>query len=212
MRAKHLLFAVVMLFAVNNVQAQLELGAKLGAGTHWILGTQLKGYERVMPHPGFYGGITASYLFDDISLQTELLFITKGHDDRSYQDGKYRRELYYLQLPVFFGWKASKRSTIMMGPEFAYLLSSKKTTDGVAEDGTDDCYRFNVGLAIQYNMMITEHIGLDIKIYAALNRTFSVPYRSIDDPTHPNVWVEHADKGHNAGITLGFCYKFQAGK
>lgn len=201
-----------MLIAAGNVQAQLELGAKAGVGTHWILGTQMKGYERVMPHNGFYGGITAGYLFDDLSLQTELLFITKGHSDRSYQDGKYNRELYYLQIPIFIGWHPSERSTLMFGPELGFLLKSTKTTDGVSEDGTDDCYRFNAGLAFQYNFMFSEHFGLDVKIYAALNRTFKVPYRSIDDPTHPNVWTEHTDKGHNAGITLGLCYKFQASR
>ena len=202
MKARHLIMTGLLLLTGISASAQMELGVKCGFGASWIPHTQLIGYERIMPHNGFSGGLVADYLFDYVSLQAELLYAAKGHSDRSYQDGKYSRDLNYLNLPLYCGYRITDRMTIMAGPELGYLLSCDVRQDDDKWDGKSDCYPFNIGIAAQFNFMITDHFGFDVKGYYGLSKTFSVPYTTPDG-------VEHEDKGRNAGFQISLCYKFE---
>lgn len=201
LKAKHFILTAVLMLICNGASAQFELGFKGGFAAGWIPGTQLIGYEKVMPHNGFYVGAIADYLFDNITLQAELTYAAKGHSDRSQQDGKYSRDLRYLQLPLYLGYRINPRLTVLAGPELGLLLTAKVTQDEIKWDGKADCHPFNVAIAAQFNYMVSDHFGVDIKGYYGLNRTFCVPYMIGNTP--------YEDKGHNAGFQIGFCYKFQ---
>ena len=202
MKTRNLILTAMLLLVGTAARAQFEIGAKAGLGVSWIFDTKLIGYEEVVPHNGFYAGLLADYELDNyMMLQTELTYSAKGHSDKSQQDGKYHRDLGYINMPLYFGYKFTRSLSVMAGPEFGWLVNCTTNTDGNEVDGMDDCHKFDLGVAAQVNFMVNRAIGLDLKFFYSLTRTFDVPYY-IDGKAFD-------DNGRNGGFQIGACYKFQ---
>ncbi|MCQ2187612.1 MAG: PorT family protein [Bacteroidales bacterium] len=177
----------------------LQFGVKGGFSASWLKGTVVTGYETVVPHNNFYAGAFASVdVYDDVFVQAELLYAGRGHSDRSEILPDYSRSLGYMMLPVFAGYHFTDDLSLMLGPEFGYLLFSKTKVGDVSTDTLKDCNRFNVCIAMQLNYMITDNFGVDVKFDWGLNRTFK-----------PGMYAEGVnDDGRNMAAQIGFCYKF----
>ena len=198
----------LMLFALSvtvcqSAMAQFEAGINAGYSGQWILNTALNGNESIRPHNGYYAGLLGSYTFNnDMLVEAQINFASKGHADMSMNDGHYRRDLYYLDVPVYVGYHLTRRISLMAGAQFGYLLASKKNTEGVIEDGRDDCYPCCASIVGQFTYMFTDRLGLNADFNYALTRTFSKPYRNNDG-------ILEEDKGHNIGFQIGICYKLE---
>lgn len=204
MGLKQLITAAALLIAGTlTASAQFEAGAKIGFGAHWIARTAMKGNEDTRPHNGYYGGIFATYTIHDAFLiQAEALYASKGHSDRNRFDGKYSRDLRYINVPIYLGYKFNDRFSLMAGPEFGFLTGCTVREEDVRHDGMDDCNRFDFGIAAQFTVMFSERIGLNLSGNYSITRTFDIPYQP-----DPNVQPVQ-DEGRNAGFQLGICYKF----
>ena len=205
MKFKYLVITVLALVVSSqSAHAQFELGIRCGFGAHWIRNTAMKGFEDVLPHNGYYGGIQADYKFDNgFIIQTEVDFASKGHTDRSQYDGRYSRDLRYLDIPLYFGYQFGRHLILMAGPQFGCLLGATINDDGDRRDGKGDCYPCNAAIVAQCAFMFTEKIGLTAGFDYSFTRTFSVPY-----VYGPNMEFEKPDEGRNIGFQIGFCYKF----
>ena len=187
----------------QNTMAQFEIGLHGGYSGHWILDTALNGNESIHPHNGYYAGIIGSCTFNnDILIETQINYASKGHSDISMNDGHYKRDLYYLDIPVFIGYHLNWRLSLMAGAQFGYLLRAKKNTEGNVIDGRDDCYPCNASLVGQCTFMFTDRFGLNATFDYALTRTFNRPYTNNDGK------IEE-DPGHNIGFQVGICYKLE---
>lgn len=201
MNFNRILISCALLLSIGSaVNAQdMQFGVKAGLSASWLQGTVVTGYETVVPHNNFYAGAFASCdVIDGFFLQAELLYAGRGHSDRSEILADYSRNLGYLMLPVFAGYRIGDAS-IMLGPEFGYLLFSKTRVGDTRTDTTADCNRFNICLAMQINYMITDNFGVDVKFDWGLNKTFK-----------PGLYAEGVnDNGRNMAAQIGFCYKFE---
>ncbi len=191
--------ALLMSIATVAVAQDFQFGVKGGLSASWLQGTVVTGYEKVVPHNNFYAGAFASCdVYDDLFIQAELLYAGRGHSDRSEILPDYSRNLGYLMVPVFAGYRFGDDLSLMVGPEFGYLLFSKTKVDKRTVDTIEDCKRFNVCIAMQLNYMITDNFGVDVKFDWGLNNTFK-----------PGIYAEGVnDNGRNMAAQIGFCYRF----
>ncbi|MDO5443915.1 MAG: porin family protein [Bacteroidia bacterium] len=194
------LCAAVLLFSASLRAQDMQLGVKSGFAAGWLTNTVLSSNDKVMPHNSFYAGLFANCdLADDIMFQTELIYTGRGHTDRNWENVGYKRNLMYLQVPLFIGYKiADKNCTIMAGPELGYLVHSSKKVDKHKTDTTPECNRFNLALAVQSTYMVEDCLGVELKFEWGLSRTFK-----------PGMYGELInDNGRNVALQLGICYKF----
>lgn len=191
--------AALLLSTAANAQ-YFEFGVKGGFAASWIINTIVIGDETVLPHNNFYAGAYTTYdASNGFIMQAELLYAGKGHSDHSELRGKYVRNLSYLQVPLFAGYRFySSNYTIMAGPEFGYLINSTTITPGQKINSTSECNRFNIALALQTNYMFNDNIGVDVKFSWGANRTFA-----------PNMYAEQVDDyGRNVSVQIGVNWMF----
>ena len=118
--------ALLLSFATAAEAQDFQFGLKGGFAASWLQGTVVTGYEQVVPHNSFYAGaFTTCDFASDFFVQAELLYAGRGHSDRSELLPNYSRSLGYLMVPVFAGYQLIDNLSLMLGPEFGYLLFSK---------------------------------------------------------------------------------------
>ena len=199
--SKKMLLIVAFMLANGVCHAQnVIFGVKGGLSAAWLTNTVLKGDETVFPHNGLYAGGTATFdLTDNIILQTELLFATKGHSDKDLQEVHYSRTLGYLQLPLLAGYRFNRKDyTVMVGPELGYLLFSRTKVGEKKLDSTSECSPFNLALALQTAYMVNYNFGIEMKFEWGMTHTFK-----------PGMYGEKVDdKGRNVALQIGVCYRF----
>ena len=194
-----LTIAAALLLTVTFANAQTwYITPKAGYAASRMPGTKIYGYERVVPHSSFYGGVAVNCDVNGLLLlESGIMYAGKGHTDRSEIDGRYSRQLNYLQLPLLAGIQfADGNASVVAGPELGFLTNSTVKEGPLKWNGTDDCYRFNIALGLQLNYMVTEELGVDLKFDWGLNRTL----------TH---FHDEEDKGHNMTIQVGLCYRIE---
>lgn len=188
------------------------IGPKADFSASWISHTVLNPGDKVLPHNGFQAGLMASYDFgEDMMVQAELLYATKGHSDRNtLTDLKYSRNIGYLELPLFFGYKLDdEKFHIMIGPELAWMLhcttkeqylEGTQIKDGPEIDAKGDCNPFNIDFVLQFAYYFIPNLGIDLKLDVALNRTFRPEFAYKE---------KVPDNGHNMGASIGLVYRFE---
>ncbi|PWB23469.1 porin family protein [Flavobacterium sp. HTF] len=104
---------------------------------------------------GFNAGVYATLpIADNIAIQPELLFTTKGaeleYNNELFQ-GNAKFKLNYIELPLLVRVNITKNFNLQAGGYASYLVSSKVTGDGdieFEEDiDTDDLNKFDAGIA-----------------------------------------------------------------
>lgn len=191
--------ALLLSFATAAEAQDFQFGLKGGFAASWLQGTVVTGYEQVVPHNSFYAGaFTTCDFASDFFVQAELLYAGRGHSDRSELLPNYSRSLGYLMVPVFAGYQLIDNLSLMLGPEFGYLLFSKTKAGDKVTDTISDCRRFNICVAMQMNYMIFDSFGVDVKFDWGLNKTFK-----------PGMYAKDVnDNGRNMAVQIGVCYKF----
>lgn len=204
MKPRHLFTAILLLSLSTVAHAQFEAGIKGGFSGNWLTGTAMKGGESTKVHSGYYGGLFADYILSDrFFLQGEVLYNTKGHADNSKYEGHYRRDLKYINIPVYFAASFWENLHVMAGPEFGFLVGCKIHNEGSESiDGMDDCKKLDMGIAIQLEYLFAERFGINLKGNYSFTKVFDVPYQA--DPFVAPV----QDDGRNIGFQVGICYKF----
>ncbi|MCQ2159367.1 MAG: PorT family protein [Bacteroidales bacterium] len=189
----------VILLSPSKADAQIYVGAEVGASISWIRGTVIYGYEQILPHNSAFGGLMAQYWFDSSAIvQAGLIYSGKGHSDTSEIDGKYSRNLSYLQLPLMAGARAlDDKFSIMAGPEFGFLVNSTIRSRGKVANSTSDCNRFNLALGFQLAYEVYENLSVELKYDFALTDTFTGKFEGAQNT------------GRNMSVLLGLCYKFE---
>ena len=183
----------------SRVSAQeFNFGVKAGIALNRINWTNLIPGDRVVPNVGFYAGVAGNLDLSDLVFgQMELLYARKGINTRSEIVGKYSRNISYLQLPVFLGFKIGSDDglRLMLGPEFGFCVGER--ISGFVDNKkavADMAAPFNLAIAVQVNYMFTEEVGLDFKVDMGITKTFR------DE--------KQVDNGRNLSLQLGLCYFF----
>lgn len=195
---RKLLLSVLCVLCCASAFAQSEfyVGLKGGIAGNWMPHTTIMPDDKVLPNFGFYGGATFTYdITEFISAQTELLYSRKGVTTRGQVNGnKYVRNIHYALMPIYFSMRLSDdRCRVMIGPQFGYAIGDKIKSESFIEPAAaSELNRFNLALAIQATYFVTDELGVDVKVEQAFTKTFK----------------DSTDKGRNACVMFGICYRF----
>lgn len=128
---------------------------------------------------GWQGGIfLAQALNDKILLQPSLLYSAKNYFVYS-QVSKEKLNFHYINLPILFGYKVSKRITLFAGPEFCYLAKAQlKRTANDKLDISSDYKTFFEALTFQASYKVFERIGFDLSYHYGINNLKKQPSAS----------------------------------
>lgn len=194
--------AVATLLCVTASAEGFNFGVKGGISGNWMPRTFIDYGDRVVPNFGFYGGITGALDISDMAFgQVEVLYSRKGISTRSDIQGKYSRNISYIQVPVLFGMKMySERFSLMLGPEFNFCIGNKIKCDYPNFSSMGEPRKFNFGIAVQATFMVTDNLGVDVKADVGLTKT-------MQNAVNPTTGAD--DQGRNLGVLLGLCYKFE---
>ena len=195
-----ILLAVLAMMAGAPASAQeFSFGVKAGVAGNWMKRTWLDVGDRVVPNIGFYAGVAGNIDLSDLMFaQAELIFARKGISTRSEILGKYSRNISYIQLPLFVGFKlGSDNLRLMLGPEFGVCVGNKVKADTYNPSSVGTVRPFNLAIAAQVNYMITDEFGIDFKVDMGLTRTMKDA--AIQD---------RQDEGRNLSVQAGVCYFF----
>lgn len=130
---KLLLSAFILLGTITTINAQ-SFGIKAGVNFANLSGDDADGFDGLT---SFHVGAVAELkVFENLSLQPELLFSTQG---ATINDDEYK--LNYLALPVMAKFYLNDKLSVLAGPTFGVLVSE---TDDVNPNDTNT---FDFGLA-----------------------------------------------------------------
>lgn len=201
MKTKRIFLLTVLALMIGaSVSAQdFRFGVKAGVAGNWMKRTWLDVGDRIVPNIGFYAGMAGNVELSDIMFaQAELLFARKGVSTRNEALGKYSRNISYIQLPLFIGFKlGSDDLRLMLGPEFGVCVGNKVISDVPNLSSIGTVRPFNLAIAAQINYMITDELGIDFKVDMGLTRTMKdAAIRDVQD------------EGRNLSVQAGMCYFF----
>lgn len=201
MKTKRIILLVVLALMIGApaFAQDFRFGVKAGVAGSWMKRTLIEPDDRVVPNIGFYAGVAGNIELSDLMFaQAELLFARKGISTRNEILGKYSRNISYIQLPLFVGFKlGSDDLRLMLGPEFGVCVRNKVVADAYNPSSVGTVRPFNLAIAAQINYMITDEIGIDFKVDMGLTRTMKVPE-----------FEGRTTEGNNLSVQAGVCYFF----
>lgn len=194
-----LLSVLALMIGAPAFAQDFRFGAKTGVAGNWMKRTLIEPDDRVVPNIGFYLGVAGNIELSDLMFaQAELLFARKGISTRNEILGKYSRNISYIQLPLFVGFKlGSDDLRLMLGPEFGVCVRNKVVADAYNPSSVGTVRPFNLAIAAQINYMITDEIGIDFKVDMGLTGTMKVPE-----------FEGRTTEGNNLSVQAGVCYFF----
>lgn len=135
--AKNIVLTLITLFFISNIsiaqtdngsRTKLQFGAKVGANYSNIYDSESNDFK-ADGRLGFAGGVFASIpLGKYLGIQPEILFSQKGFQSTGTILGqKYEssRTTNYIDVPLLVAIKPISIITILLGPQYSYLLSQK---------------------------------------------------------------------------------------
>ncbi len=179
--------------------SQVSFGVKSGINIATTEGLYAYPKNRI----GWYaGGFAAIPLYKKFFLQPELLYSSKG-DRTLYQagaDSKSVTRLNFINIPILFGYKIDKKTSVVFGPEFGYLESAQlKYSSEFMNVSKNYPPKFEVGLDVGINYSITKKIGAEVRYNYGFNTLYSVDA----------VGNRYGDiKGGNRVFQIGLNYTF----
>lgn len=115
---------------------------------------------------GWYiGGLSHISLQNKFFLQSELLFSSKGYRYNDLSDGKFvTMRLNYLDIPILLGYEIDRKTKIVSGLEFGYLMKAINYFNKENIDATNSFpQRFELDLDIGASYNIKEYLGIEIR-------------------------------------------------
>lgn len=180
-----LITLLTCMLVINTINAQdsdsrdnIHIGIKAGANYSNIYDSEGEKYDAEGKF-GFAGGAFLSIpLGKLIGVQPEVLFSQKGFKAISSilgSDVRLTRTTNYIDIPIFLAIKPSRMLTLLVGPQYSYLMKQKDeftnpiTNVEVTQDFETDNIRKNTfclvgGLDINLsNLVIGARVGMDLK-------------------------------------------------
>lgn len=202
--SKRLLIALFFLFEFSNCFSQrFNTGIVAGFAATQVSGDQLAGFDK----PGFqFGALVSADISQKFDLSFQILYTQKGSKKKSRVDqGDFRYyllKLNYIEVPLLFTYKNSKRFHIESGISYGRLVSSSEEDETGDIGNIPDRKKFNnyeMGFLIGMNYMLFENF------YMNLQATNSIlPIREYE----PGAYKIDRDQ-YNSGLLFTFKYVFR---
>jgi len=180
----------------------LHFGLKVGLNRSNVYDSKTQDFSD-NPKIGFAGGAFLSFvLSESISIQPELLYSQKGFKGTGITLGQsysFKRTTNFIDVPIFLAIKPVPLVTILVGPQFSYLLSQKDEFDATIFSSSQEQQFKNTDLrknllcfvgGLDFNLtstVISTRVGWDVQRNNG-DGTTSVP-------NYKNAWLQ---------LTLGY--------
>lgn len=134
---------------------------------------------------GFAGGVFVSIPLNQlIGIQPELMYSQKGFKG-DFLGAEYKATFDYLDLPIHLQIKPTENISILAGPQFSYLLSSKYELGSLSatDDMDEDNNRATIGLSAGVdftvqNFLISARGSWDLSKVNKDNSTSDINYKN----------------------------------
>jgi len=172
---------IILLLSASYLQAAGQhFGLKAGPAFATFIGDDAGNYERRIGYS--FGFMYQHHFTQQIGLQTELLYTSKGakneyRADNNFYEEKYR--LNYIEIPVMVHLTTG-RVFADLGPQISFLAKARRITDIEPEDGnstttvktnfTDNPYAIDYSLVAGVGYRAVNNIGLEVRYAHGLKR------------------------------------------
>ncbi|MFI5218688.1 MAG: outer membrane beta-barrel protein [Bacteroidia bacterium] len=202
--SKRLLIALFFLFEFANCFSQrFNSGIVAGLTATQVSGDDLQGFDK----PGLQvGALVSAEMSQKFDLSFQILYTQKGSKRKSnVEQGDfqyYLLKLNYIEVPLLFTYKSSKKVHIESGISYGYLASSSEEDEtGVISDIPDrkKFKNYELGFLIGMNYMLFENFYLNLQATNSI-----LPVREYE----PGTYKIHRDQ-YNSGLLFTFKYIFK---
>ena len=168
-----------------DAREELKVGIKAGMNYSNVYSESGEGFV-ADGKAGFAGGVFVSIpLSQLVGIQPELMYSQKGFKGEL-GPIKYNATFDYLDLPIHLQIKPTENISILAGPQFSYLLSSKYEVGSLGfsnNDAEDDNNRATVGLSAGVdftvqNFLISARGSWDLSKVNKDNSTSDINYKN----------------------------------
>lgn len=196
---KKFLFCLTFLLIGYFCYSQVSFGVKSGINVATTKGLLAFPKNRA----GWYGGLSFKIpIQKKLFIQPEIFYSSKGDKSEDQFGAIYRSvRLNYLNLPVLLNYHFDKKTSIVFGPEFGYLLSAQLVIDGENNFNVTKRYppKLDVGASIGLQYRFKKSTGIEIRYNYGFNTLYSVDAVG-------NRYTEK--KGANRVFQIGMNYVF----
>lgn len=176
---KRILLVLLLSYPCLQVHAQ-HFGVKAGATFANFRGNDAENFDRRLGYT--FGGMYQHHFTQQIGLQTELLYTSKGakneyRANNNFVEDKYR--LNYIELPVMLHL-TNGRIFADLGPQISFLTKARKITDIEPEDGnstttvkasiTDNPYALDYSLVAGIGYRAVNNFGVEARYAHGLKK------------------------------------------
>ena len=155
------------------IRERMTVGLKIGANFSNVYDSKGQDFQADSKMGLALGGFVSIPLIQYIGIQPELLYSQKGfHGTGSFLGSNYdfTRTTNYLDIPIFFAFKPSPFLTLLVGPQYSYLLNQKDvftnaTTSIEQEKGfeNDNIRRNTLCFVMGFDVNIS-HVALGARV------------------------------------------------
>ncbi len=151
---------------------------------------------------GWYAGVAAVIPLHKFFLQPELLFSSKGNGVDQINLSETVLKFNYLTVPILFGYKIDRKTSLLFGPEFGYLISAAMIYGNNENLDVSKNYspKFDAGLDIGLKYNIIKNISIEVRYNYGFKILYYTDYGGV---------VHNESKGANRVFQIGLAYLFQ---
>lgn len=193
---RKLLYAALLLLAVQTLNAQGRLGVKVGGNLSLVNSDLDKTLDYDNPGLGWSAGLYYKIpVSNKWSVQTEILYSTQQSEETYYFS---KLKLNYIQVPVLFQLSSGTKGFVFFaGPQLNFISGTKIVPRSGAE--IKDNARFvqtDFGAALGLGTRPKPgHFGFDVRAFRGITNIFKAPY-------------DNSNKSRNTQVTVSLLYAF----
>lgn len=206
MKTKALLLPLLFIALHSNAQ-NFRAGISTGINVSQIDGDHVSGFSKAGVQLGLFANLPIKKKYE---WQLEVMYITKGSKEQPNENGTsslYQANLSYIEVPILFIYKPTKKVAIEVGPSAGFLINSeeKDITGKLINQPSfnKEVLSANLGVSYKVNKSFLLNLRTNLAITPTrrnLNRVTSKNY--IQNPYHTTT------EQYNHLISLGVYYRF----
>ena len=186
----------ITMFYFLQVFGQFQLGYKLGLNISTIKNA-VSG-DKYNSHVSINTGLIADYEINKkCFLRAEILVSKKGFSNLLIPSGTTAHQLNYISVPVLFGYSPFKKISLLIGPEFNYLISAYSKAGSTKTEETNNFQKFDLGLDAGVSYNFYKVLSLELRYNYGLSKII----KQIPNSGYPG-------SGNNRVFQINLAYKF----
>ena len=163
-----LILSVIICFITAST-AQVKIGAKAGINIANVTGLT---YSDAKVRLGINAGMLAKInLSKKFFVQPELLYAVKGYKfPKTNFSGAGFVNMDYVNIPLLTGYNFTDKFSVVLGPEFGFLLKANSKFDNTNHDVTKNYKKFDMAISLGIAYNLNNKIGIDLRYcYSFIN-------------------------------------------